>query len=500
MRFRSWSAILALAVLHTAGAQAAAQEQDTKPAGSLPVVVLSAPAADAPEAAVSDVTVDYSTANVTASAGPDYTPKSGVITFAPGETTKTITITVNGDLSDEPTETFVVRLSAPVNATIVDADGTGTILDDDPMPLLLGGQAIVTENNVNAVVPVTLSVPSGFTITANYATANGSALQPSDYTAKTGSISIPAGAAGTSVTVAVRHDTVDEPNEALLVNFSSPSMATIGGSGQVTILDNDGRAALCLPIITLPTTITAQGNYCLVKNLSTNQTTGAAVTINTDFASIDLKGFKIGGGGAGLGTLANGVYALNRKNITVKNGNIRGFLKGIFLEDNTGTQYTASQGHLVHGLLVDQNTKAGIHVMGRGNMVRQNQVVATTGTTTQGANADVFGILTEGPSTRVLRNDVTDAFGVGSGFGYQVRVHHAFGGVVENNRIGTSNPVSSTIGLHILSTLDLLAVSNRFTGLAAGINYDGSTGPYRGNIASGVALPYSGGTNAGNNQ
>jgi hypothetical protein len=452
------------------------------------------------QASADTVTVNYATLNGTASAGADYTAKTGVLTFAPTEVAKSIAITVNGDPTDEPSETFTVRLSSPVNASIADADGTGSIVDDDPPPQILGGQAVVTEGTVNATVPITLSAVSGFTVTASYATANGSAVAPADYTAKSGTVSIPPGSTGTSVSIAVRTDALDEPNEAFLVSLSSPANATLGGAGQVTILDNDGRAALCLPIITLPTTITAQGNYCLVQNLSTSQTTGAAVTIGTDFASLDLKGFKIGGGGAGLGTQAVGVYALNRKNITIKNGNIRGFLRGVYLQDDTGAQYTASQGHLVHGLLADQNTKAGIHVMGRGNVVRQNQVVATTGTTSQGANADIFGILSEGPGARILGNDVTDAFGVGSGFGYQIRAHHAFGGVVEKNRIGTSSAGASTIGLHILNTQNLLAVGNRFTGLGAGINYDGSTGPYRDNIAHGVAVPYSGGTNAGNNQ
>ena len=56
------------------------------------------------------------------------------LTFAPGETTQTITVPVNGDVLDEADETFFVNLSSPVNATIADGQGVGTITDDDAAP------------------------------------------------------------------------------------------------------------------------------------------------------------------------------------------------------------------------------------------------------------------------------------------------------------------------------------------------------------------------------
>ena len=66
----------------------------------------------------------------------DYDSAAGSLTFAPGETSKTITIKVNGDLLDEPNETYFVNASNPVNATIADGQGLGTILDDDAEPAL----------------------------------------------------------------------------------------------------------------------------------------------------------------------------------------------------------------------------------------------------------------------------------------------------------------------------------------------------------------------------
>jgi hypothetical protein len=77
------------------------------------------------------ITVNYATANGTATAPSDYAAANGTVTFAPGEVTKPITVQVVGDNVDEADETFKVVLSAPVGAGIVDGTGIGTILDDD---------------------------------------------------------------------------------------------------------------------------------------------------------------------------------------------------------------------------------------------------------------------------------------------------------------------------------------------------------------------------------
>jgi hypothetical protein len=140
------------------------------------------------------------------------------------------------------------------------------------------------------------------------------------------------------------------------------------------------ETTFCNQFITaLPYTITVQGHYCLNKNLSTAITTGNAITINANFVLLDLNNFKVGGGSAGLGTQANGVFASDRQNVTIRNGNIRGFLRGVFIEDPPNA--TPSFGHVVENLLADQNTHIGIFVDGAGSIVRQNQVVAIGGST-----------------------------------------------------------------------------------------------------------------------
>jgi len=78
------------------------------------------------------ITVDFATADGTATAGLDYTATSGQISFAPGETQKTLMVTVMSDgMVDvlEPNETYFVNLANPVNVTLADAQGLGTILE-----------------------------------------------------------------------------------------------------------------------------------------------------------------------------------------------------------------------------------------------------------------------------------------------------------------------------------------------------------------------------------
>jgi hypothetical protein len=205
------------------------------------------------------VTVDYATANGTATAPADYLPGSGTVTFPPGTTTRTVIVTVNGDLLDEPDETFFVNLTNPVNATIADGQGLGTILDDDPIPLLFIDDVTVIEGDTgttNATFTVSLSAPSGQTVTVNYATADDTATAGSDYLAAAGTLTFPAGTTSRTVAVAVLGDTVDEADETFFVNLTNASNATVAdGQGLGTILDDDPPPSLSIDDVTL-----AEGN------------------------------------------------------------------------------------------------------------------------------------------------------------------------------------------------------------------------------------------------
>ena len=98
--------------------------------------------------------VDYSTANGTAVAPGDYGAASGTITFAAGETSKVITLSVVGDRLDENLENYTVNLSAPSGASLLDAQGLGGITDDDDSP-------VATPQSVSTAEDTALGVTLG---------------------------------------------------------------------------------------------------------------------------------------------------------------------------------------------------------------------------------------------------------------------------------------------------------------------------------------------------
>ncbi len=220
----------------------------------------------------------------------------------------------------------------------------------------------------------------------------------------------------------------------------------------------------CTAVTSIPAVITVPGIYCLTGNLSTNMTSGNAIEIQTNNVVLDLNGHKLGGLAAGPSTGAIGIFATGRQNITLKNGTVRGFYTGIQLLD-TGINVGASQGHVVEDIRADFNTQTAIQVEGRGNLVQNNQVVKVTGGS---AGVFTYGISVAGVGPQVLNNDLIDVnLGI---FFYNA----ASGGMAVNNRI-----TNTVVG---------------------GINYGGgSTGKYRDNLTFDVPTPYSGGTDAGNN-
>jgi hypothetical protein len=85
-------------------------------------------------ASTQPITVTYSTANRTATGGIDYVSASGILTFDPGETTKTIIVVVNANAVLELNKSFLVNLTSATNAIIFDGEGVGTIINDDGVP------------------------------------------------------------------------------------------------------------------------------------------------------------------------------------------------------------------------------------------------------------------------------------------------------------------------------------------------------------------------------
>ena len=193
------------------------------------------------------VTVDYATADDTATvADNDYVGISTTqLSFTPGQTTKQLTVTVNADTVFEPNEQFFVNLSnASANASILDAQGVGTITNDDGAPAISINDVTVAEPDTagtsNATFTVSLSNASSASVTVDYATANGTATAPADYNAvTTTTLTFSPGQTSKPVTVTVNADALAEGTETFSVNLSNQSApATIAdGTGTGTITD-----------------------------------------------------------------------------------------------------------------------------------------------------------------------------------------------------------------------------------------------------------------------
>jgi len=240
------------------------------------------------KAAAGPVTVRYATADGTAAAGSDYTATSGILTFAAGETSKTVAVAVLGDTRVEGVETFSLLLSAPSGATLKDATGVATIRDNDVAtpPGLTVGDAAITEGNSGSKIlnfTVKLSKAAAGPVTVRYATADGTAVAGADYAATSGTLTFAAGETSKTVAVAVLGDTRVEGNETFSLLLSAPAGATLAdATGVATIRDNDAGPAPVPPGLSVADAAVAEGNAgtgAMTFTVSLDKAAAGAVTV-----------------------------------------------------------------------------------------------------------------------------------------------------------------------------------------------------------------------------
>ena len=172
--------------------------------------------------------------DLSATAGSDYVATSGTLVLAAGgPLSATISVPVQGDVANEADETLSVTLSNPVGgATLLDADAVGTIVNDDAAGLQIADVSIA-ENGGSAIVTVSRSDALA-TFSVDVATADGTALAGSDYTAPNATLSFAAGGAlSQTLGVPVLDDNRVEPDEAFTVGLSNLQVT----SGSIEITD-----------------------------------------------------------------------------------------------------------------------------------------------------------------------------------------------------------------------------------------------------------------------
>ncbi|MEA2193894.1 MAG: hypothetical protein QOG42_328 [Solirubrobacteraceae bacterium] len=193
-------------------------------------------------------TIHFNTVDGSARAPDDYEPIAGDLHFGSlalgGTQVQTVPVTVRGDRLNEATETFRLVLSGSPEVAPGQGDGVGTILDDDPPPVVSVADAAATSEGGSATFTIALSAPSGRDVSVAFSTADGSAIAGEDYTARSGTLGIPAGATSATLGVALLDDAADEPDETFGLRIGSPVFATTGrASAAATIIDNDEPSA-----------------------------------------------------------------------------------------------------------------------------------------------------------------------------------------------------------------------------------------------------------------
>jgi hypothetical protein len=182
------------------------------------------------------VTVDYTTADGTATAGSDYVPTGGTLTFPPGVTSRTLSLTVLGDRIQEGDEAILLSLSGASGAALPSAQAVVTLSNDDAPGLVVSD--IVVAEGANARFNVTLTPASTSTVTVSYATLGGTAAPGVDYTPVAGVLSFDPGMTTVPIDVSVLFDPAVEAPETFFLELGGAVNAPIAyGTGTALILD-----------------------------------------------------------------------------------------------------------------------------------------------------------------------------------------------------------------------------------------------------------------------
>lgn len=243
-----------------------------------------------------DSVYTFALAGVTATTGTDFassaafsngvTLSSGNITVPTGVSSFTVTYPTLQDTLDEANET--------ISLSVGGVTGTGSITDDDPTPTISINDLTISESGGTAVFTVSLSAPSGQTVTVGYSTSEGTATSSSDYTNASGTLNFAAGQTTQTITVAITDDLLTETSETFEVGLTTPTNATLSVNdaiGTVTITDNENGPA----VSSVTNTTAAEGGdllynvtlsgFTLANTTYTFALTGVSATAGSDFGN-----------------------------------------------------------------------------------------------------------------------------------------------------------------------------------------------------------------------
>ncbi|MDB6034054.1 MAG: Serine protease, subtilase family, partial [Verrucomicrobiales bacterium] len=170
------------------------------------------------------VTIQFSTIDGTATAGLDYVATNGTVIIPPGGTQAVVPVKILHDFRNEPAEIFYLSLVSVTNAFADIGYAEGTILDNDPQPALSGLDALTrapAAGETNILFPVVLSNPSGYEVSVDFTTSDGTALAGTDYSPTNGTITFPPGVTNLLVSVRVVSSFSEQTSRVFYLDFSN---------------------------------------------------------------------------------------------------------------------------------------------------------------------------------------------------------------------------------------------------------------------------------------
>lgn len=226
------------------------------------------------------ITVNFATSDGTATSGSDYGAASGTLTFAPNETSKTVTISTVDDAAVEGNENLTVTLANPsAGAVLGRAIATGTIVDNDSYPLTLAiSDAPTVAEGGTLVYTVIKTGATSATVSVNYNTVDGSGLAGADYVASSGTLTFGPSDATKTISVGTVDDSTPEPAKTVLVNLSGATNGAVITSSQATGIVNDNDTTPISFAIAGASAVTEGG--VLVFTVTRSGTTYATTSVN----------------------------------------------------------------------------------------------------------------------------------------------------------------------------------------------------------------------------
>ncbi|MFG0317049.1 MAG: hypothetical protein ACF8XB_07250 [Planctomycetota bacterium JB042] len=256
------------------------------------------------------------------------------------------------------------------------------------------------------------------------------------------------------------------------------------------LLATTGAAAT--QIKKLPFTVKKSGTYVLKKSLKFKELTGAAITVEAPDVVIDLGGLVLSSTAPSDDTNDSvGVACSGDHRITVRNGVVRGFLRGVQLS-------TGSAGHVrVEDLVVEGCGFRGIDVQGQSVTVRFCRV-RNTGFISSGVAINVWGILAQGDSVRVEGNQVHELTSAGGQTLRGIQTSASRGTTAVGNEVRSTQTLSA--GIILFNGVANFATDNVVADCGTGLSFaNGAPGKYRDNLTLNCATAFSGGTAVGSN-